>query len=293
VRVHDRFSPRNKATLFAGDCRTLLADLPKQSVDLIVTSPPYCIGKEYDKSVNTAYFVELHEAVIPELLRVLMPGGSICWQTGYHVKDGVLTPLDWLVHGVFQKHPQCVLRNRIIWTFGHGPHCRNRFSGRHETLLWYTNGDDHHFDLDAVRVPQKYPGKRFYKGEKKGEFSGNPLGKNPGDVWDIPSVKSSHIEKTEHPCQFPVALAQKVIRALCPKGGTVLDPFAGAGTVGVAAMLESRRFIGAELVRKYADAARDRIEQASNGKIRYRPLHQPIAEPIPTQAVAMKPPHFI
>ena len=122
------------------------------------------------------------------------------------------------------------MRNRIIWTFGHGLNSVRRFSGRHETILWSTKGDSLEFNLDEVRVPQKYAGKRAYKGPHKGELSGNPLGKNPSDVWEIPNVKAKHIEKTEHPCQFPVAIPQRLIKALTHENALILDPFMGSGT---------------------------------------------------------------
>jgi adenine-specific DNA-methyltransferase len=86
------------------------------------------------------------------------------------------------------------LRNRIVWTFGHGLHCQKRFSGRHETILWFTKSDDYKFKLDPVRVPSKYPFKKYFKGPNKGRISSNPLGKNPADVWDIPNVKANRAE---------------------------------------------------------------------------------------------------
>ena len=78
------------------------------------------------------------------------------------------------------------MRNRIVWHFGHGLHASRRFSGRYEVIMWFTKSDDYTFNLDAVRVPQKYPQKKHFKGPRRGELSGNPLGKNPGDVWEIP-----------------------------------------------------------------------------------------------------------
>src|ERR1041384_3300304 len=92
-------------------------------------------------------------------------------------------------------------------------------------FLRYSKGRRYRFDLNAVRVPQKYPGKKHYKGPKKGKLSGNPKGKNPSDVWEIPNVKSRHVEKTKHPCQFPVALVQRLVRALTLPGSLVVDPF--------------------------------------------------------------------
>ena len=109
------------------------------------------------------------------------------------------------------------MRNRIVWHFEHGLHCSRRLSGRYETIMWFTKGDDYVFELDPIRVPQKYPGKKYFKGPKAGQYSCNPLGKNPGDVWTIPNVKSNHVEKTGHPCQFPVELIERLVLALTRK----------------------------------------------------------------------------
>jgi adenine-specific DNA-methyltransferase len=251
------------------------------------------MGKEYEKSLNVADFISAHEALAPLLVRCLRSGGSLCWQIGHHVRNSVVIPLDALVYPIFAAENKLSLRNRIVWTFGHGVHASNRFSGRHETILWFTKGADYHFNLNAVRVPQKYPGKRHYKGPKKGEFSGNPHGKNPSDVWEIPNVKSRHVEKTGHPCQFPVALVQRLIRALSERGDVVMDPFMGSGTSAVAAALEGRRFIGCEIQPKYLEIARFRAQQAANGVAQYRPLERPIYIPDDREAVARRPAHFV
>lgn len=293
IKINSTFKKGRRAILIHGDCMNLLNDMPDNYIDLTVTSPPYCIGKEYDESTDIEHFVREHMKIIPRIVDVTRDGGSICWQVGYHIKNSVATPLDYLVHSVFSQFHELKLRNRIIWSFGHGTHSHHRFSGRHETILWYTKGDDYYFDLDAVRVAQKYPGKRHYKGPKKGKFSGNPLGKNPTDVWDnIPNVKANHIEKTEHPCQFPVALVVRLIRSLCPKRGVVLDPFAGSGTTGVAALLEKRKFIGAEFSDKYHRIAVNRLRHVGNGSAKYRPLEKPVLAPTSAMSVARKPDHF-
>lgn len=277
--------------LFEGDAYRLAGLMPDESIDLIFSSPPYCMGKDYESSHSVEDFVEFHELLVPELIRILKPGGSICWQVGYHVQGDVVTPLDFLAHGVFSKSKKITLRNRVIWTFDHGLHARKRFSGRHESVLWYAKGESK-FNLDSVRVPQKYPGKKSYRGPNKGNLSGNPLGKNPGDVWQIPNVKGGHIEKTAHPCQFPVALPLMFVRALCPVGGLVFDPFMGVGSTAVAAAIEQRRFVGCELIAEYVDSAVERIQQSRRGKPIYRPLERPIYVPKPTDAVAKKPDHF-
>lgn len=281
----------SKDAIFNGDANELVKALPDNSVDLIFSSPPYCMGKEYESSSSVADFTQAHERFLPHLVRSLKPGGSICWQVGYHLSAGVVTPLDFLAHQIFAKCGELSLRNRIVWSFAHGLHAKKRFSGRHEIILWYTKGQAT-FDLDSVRVPQKYPGKKAYRGPNKGQFSGNPLGKNPGDVWSVPNVKGHHPEKTEHPCQFPVALPQTFVKAVCPQGGIVLDPFMGAGSTGVAAAIEGRKFLGGELVPAYIAIAKSRISAARKGVAVYRPMNQPIHEPRPTDAVARKPTHF-
>jgi adenine-specific DNA-methyltransferase len=277
--------------LIHGDALQILPKLPSQSVHLTLTSPPYYVGKAYDTSTDIKEFRRLHEKILPEIVRVTKKGGSICWQVGYHVSKGRYTPLDFIVHGIMAQFEEVYLQNRIIWEFGHGHHLTRRFSGRHEVMLWYSKGEDYFFDLDPVRVPQKYPGKLRYKGTKKGEISGNPLGKNPSDVWEFPNVKAAHIEKTEHPCQFPIAFSQRVIRALTRKDEVVLDPFVGSGSTAVAATLEQRSFIAIEIDEKYVNLTRKRIEQAMAGTLKHRDDSPPL-QPDPAWKVAQAPEHF-
>lgn len=279
--ISSAWSDANAVTLFCGDWRRLIRDIPNDTVDLVLTSPPYCIGKAYEHKRKPEDFMKEHQEILPEIVRIAKNGSNICWQVGYHVTAGVTVPLDFIVYEILSKFPEIKLRNRIIWTFGHGLHSSDRFSGRHETLLWFSKGHVGCFNLDSVRVPQKYPGKRHYKGSKKGEFSGNPMGKNPSDVWDIPNVKANHIEKTSHPCQFPIALAMRVIKGLSSKESIVFDPFAGSGTTGAASVLLRRRFIGAEINRKYYKMAESRILAAAASKLEYRPDGIPVYQPSP------------
>lgn len=297
MKIYKKFRPENSITLYNGDCLTFLKKLPNESVDLIVTSPPYCMRKAYeDPHDDVETFKEQHTRVFEDLYRVLKPGGSICWQVGYHVSDKCVVPLDYIVYEIFTSRSRdllcpLILRNRIVWTFGHGLNSTSRFSGRHEMILWFTKGEQKVFNLDSVRVPQKYPGKRFYKGPNKGALSGNPLGKNPSDVWEIPNVKAHHIEKTIHPCQFPTAIPQRLIRALTAENDLVIDPYMGSGTSGVAAVIEKRRFAGSEIQMEYYDIATSRINEAMEGKAKIRE-DKPIAEPNENAAVAQLPEEF-
>ena len=182
--IIDDYDETNTVTLHHGDSQAFLKTIPNESVALVVTSPPYNIGKVYERKQDiTAYLAE-QEMVIRELVRVLTKEGSICWQTGNFVDDGEVFPLDVFYYHLFKKSG-LKLRNRIIWHFEHGLHASKRFSGRYETILWFTKTDEYTFNLDPVRIPAKYPGKRHFKGPNRGQPSGNPLGKNPSDIWEF------------------------------------------------------------------------------------------------------------
>ena len=279
------------------DCNELLKTIKDESIDLVVSSPPYCMGKAYeDPKDDLDTFFNINSKIIEELYRVVKIGGNICWQVGYHVHGGAVVPLDYIVYNIFMEFSKkqnvpFILKNRIVWTFGHGLNSTKRFSGRHEVVLWFSKGENSLFNLDNVRVPQKYPGKKAYKGKNKGKYSCNPLGKNPGDVWDIPNVKAKHVEKTIHPCQFPVAIPERFIKALTRPGDVVLDPFSGVGTTGVAAIINNRNYIGSEICKEYYDIGLERLEQAKNGNIKYR-KDMPVKAPDLHSSVAQKPIDF-
>lgn len=222
-----------KHVLWRGDSESFLRELPAEpQFDLVVTSPPYNIGKSYEKKSDLGAYLEWQERIIDLIVPRLKDTGSLCWQVGNFVDNGQIAPLDIEFAPIFKKHG-LQLRNRIVWHFGHGLHTKHRFSGRYEVVMWYTKTDDYVFDLNPVRVPSKYPGKRHFKGPKKGQISGNPLGKNPEDVWSIPNVKSNHPEKTEHPCQFPVGLIERLVLSMTKPDALVFDPFAGVASSGV------------------------------------------------------------
>lgn len=279
IKVDRSFSIENEVTLHEGDCLNLLRTIPSGIATLVVTSPPYNIGKEYEKKRAVDEYIAWQRVIIHECYRTLSERGSICWQVGNYVDNGTILPIDILLFPIFQELG-LFLRNRIIWRFEHGLHASYRFSGRYETILWFTKSeDDYTFNLDAVRVPQKYPNKKYFKGPNRGRLSGNPLGKNPGDVWDIPNVKSNHIEKTIHPCQFPVGLIERLVLAFTNNGDLIIDPFVGVGTTCIAALRHGRRSAGAEIDSKYTTVARERIQLAAAGQLRTRPMDKPVYQP--------------
>lgn len=283
-----------------GDTYKTLKTFDDQKFDLVITSPPYNVGKEYETKQSIEKYLEQQEEVIDELIRVTSDKGSICWQVGNYVDKGEIFPLDIFYYQIFKKHG-LKLRNRIIWHFGHGLHASNRFSGRYETILWVTKTDDYIFNLDDVRIPAKYPGKRHFKGPKKGELSGNPKGKNPSDIWEIiiqdwekelwniPNVKSNHPEKTEHPCQYPVELVERCVLALTNQYSWVLDPYAGVGSTMLASIKNDRNVVGIEKEKKYVTIAEQRIKDLKEGNLKLRPINKPVHKPKPTDKIAQTP----
>lgn len=300
ITVSDAYDTNVDVVLFDGDCSELLKSIPSDSVDLIITSPPYNIGKKYEKKTSLQSYLKDMEPVIAEIVRVLATTGSLCWQVGNYVHKGEVFPLDIYFYEIFKRFG-LKLRNRIIWRFNHGLHCTKRFSGRYETILWFTKEDEYVFNLDPVRVPAKYPGKRHFKGPKRGQLSGNPLGKNPSDiwevvtqdwedgVWDIPNVKANHPEKTEHPCQFPVELVQRCVLALTQPNGVVLDPYCGVGSAIIAALQYNRKAIAAEQDSNYVAVTRERIQKFAQGTLPLRPLGKPIHKPTGKERTAQMP----
>jgi DNA modification methylase len=298
--VEPDFAPQHRLAMIQADTLEAASRLPAGQFRLIITSPPYNIGKQYEQQTTLEAYLEWQTRILERLAELLTPNGSLCWQVGNYVEDGEVFPLDIYFYPIF-KRLGFQLRNRIIWHFDHGLHASRRFSGRYETLLWFTRSDDYLFNLDAVRAPSKYPGKLHYKGEKRGQPSGNPLGKNPSDFWqflqeewesgvfEIPNVKSNHCEKTAHPCQFPVELVERCLLAFTDEDDWILDPFAGVGSSLIAAAKHNRRAVGIERDAEYCAIARQRVADFYAGHLKLRPLGKPVHKPTGREKVAQIP----
>jgi len=270
-----------------GNSKKVLKKFDDLKFKLIITSPPYNIGKEYENKQDINKYFSEQTKIIKLLYDKLHDEGSICWQVGNYIKNGEVFPLDVFYYDIFKKLG-LKLRNRIIWHFGHGLHTSKRFSGRYETILWFTKSDKYTFNLENIRIPSKYPSKKYFKGPKKGQYSCNPGGKNPSDfwevllndweqeIWNIPNVKSNHVEKTEHPCQYPIELVDRCVLALTNDSDWVLDPYAGVGSTLLSALKNNRKVVGIEKYQKYIDTGKMRIEQLKNDELKFRPLNQPL-----------------
>ncbi len=301
TRIDETLKKDSRIVLAHGDSAETLAALPDGFAKLIISSPPYNIGKEYEVQVKLDHYLAGVQPVLEHLQRVLACGGSLCWQVGNYVDESEVFPLDIYFYPVFKKLG-LQLRNRIIWHFEHGLHCSVRLSGRYETLLWFTKGEDYTFNLDPVRVPSKYPGKtNFRPGPNYGKPSGNPLGKNPSDVWKlmlhewetglwaIPNVKANHPEKTVHPCQFPIELVERCVLAFTEADDWVLDPFSGVGSALLSAVRHSRKAFGIEREEVYISEAKNRFAKLFSGELPYRQLGKPVHQPTGREKVSQVP----
>jgi DNA modification methylase len=303
--ISETFDPEAESVILRGDAANTLGTVPDGAAKLIITSPPYNIGKAYEQATYLADYLENLTPIVDQLIRVLAEDGSLCWQVGNYVEKSEIFPLDIFYYPFF-KSRGLKLRNRIVWHFDHGLHASKRFSGRYEVLLWFTKGDEYTFNLDDVRVPSKYPGKTNYKpGKDYGKPSGNPLGKNPADIWKliqheweeglwcIPNVKANHPEKTLHPCQFPIELVERCVLALTNPGDMILDPFSGVGSAILAALRHGRRGLGCERDEAYNDIAKKRIRDFYAGALGYRPLGKPVHQPSGREKVSQIPKEWL
>jgi DNA modification methylase len=299
-QIYQYFDSQARIIVLFGDTLDLLSSIPSSIAKLIVTSPPYNIGKEYESKTSIQNYFSKQDKIIDELVRILDDEGSICWQVGNYVDNGEVYPLDIYYYDIFKRRG-LKLRNRIIWHFGHGLHASKRFSGRYETILWFTKSDSYTFNLDSVRIPVKYPGKRHYKGINKGKPSSNPKGKNPSDIWEyvqsewenelwnIPNVKSNHPEKTIHPCQYPVELVERCALALTNEDDWILDPFCGVGSSLIAGIKNNRRVIGCDKEHKYIEITKKRIESFYDGSLKLRPMGKEVFVPTGREKVSQIP----
>jgi adenine-specific DNA-methyltransferase len=170
------YRPDADAVIASGDCLETLRGSPGEFAKLIITSPPYNLGKAYEKATELNLYLDALRPIVDEMMRILSPEGSLCWQVGNYVEKGEVFPLDIFYYRLF-KERGFKLRNRIIWHFEHGLHASKRFSGRYETLLWFTKGDAYTFNLDPVRVPAKYLERLISKARRRGSPPATRLGR--------------------------------------------------------------------------------------------------------------------
>jgi len=239
--------------------------LPRDSCALTVTSPPYNIGKEYEKPRPLKDYLDWCELWIQQIHRITRPDGAFWLNLGYISLEerAKAIPIPYLL---WDRVPFYLVQE-VVWNYGAGVAAKRSFSPRNEKFLWYVkNPGQYVFNLDAVRDPNvKYPNQK-----KNGKKKCNPLGKNPSDVWHFPKVTSgrnrSSRERTPHPAQFPIAVVDRIVKACSNPGDLIFDPFVGSGSLIEAAIRNGRIAVGFEIDPNYVAIAGRRIKNCLKRK---------------------------
>lgn len=237
----------------------LLKKIPKNSIDLTFTSPPYNIGKAYENIMPTEAYVNWCAEWIELIRTATTDNGALMLNIGYVAIEGIAKniPISYLIWNQINFF----LQQEIVWNYGAGVAAKKFLSPRNEKLLWYVkNEKEYTFNLDDIRDPDvAYPNQK-----RKGKLRCNTIGKNPSDVWQIAKVTSgegrSSKERTPHPAQFPLDLCERVIKGFSPATGIVLDPFLGSGSTIDACSQWGRFSIGFEIKKDYCEIAAERAE---------------------------------
>lgn len=248
-----------------------MREIPDESVDLVVCSPPYNIdinygnntskgkitnskGIKYDDNMTESNYKEMLNNVFSECRRVLSKKGQAWINIKNRYSDGEIYPPFWIL----QMFPDMYLKNLIIWNFDWGGSTNIRFAPRYEFVFWFTkNKEEYTFNLDSVKIPALNYRPDRYKSQLK----------NPTDVWRISMVSGNFDERTSHPAQYPEELIERIILVGTNKGDTVLDPFMGSGTTAVVAKKLGRNYVGYELVQEYIEISEERLSKVSEIKL--------------------------
>lgn len=249
----------NRYAIYNMDCVEAMALLPSELIDLTLTSPPYNIGKEYEKPLPLDQYVEWVHSWIVEIHRVTKPHGAFWLNLGYVEIPGRARALP-LPYLIWDRVPFFLIQE-VVWNYGAGVAARHSLSPRNEKLLWYVkNAEQYVFNLDAIRDPNvAYPNQK-----KNGKLRCNTSGKNPSDVWQIAKVTSgtnrSSPERTPHPAQFPLDLVDRVVKGTSNSGDLVLDPFMGSGSTAESCLRNGRVAVGFEMRADYCRVAGERLK---------------------------------
>lgn len=239
-------------------------ELPDESIDLMVTSPPYNInisygnvwqnrkiiatkGHKYDDHMPEDAYRQMVGHVLRETVRVLKKDGSLFLNMkNRYIKNELITP-----HWVLEYLGDMYLKNIIIWNFDWGGSTNTRFSSRYEYVFFLTKSKTSWtFNLEDIKVPSVNFRPDRYKSQLK----------NPSDVWRIPLVSGNSPERTGHPAQYPEKLIERIIKVATNENDVVLDPFMGSGTTAVIAQRLGRNYVGYEIADEYIQMAKKRLK---------------------------------
>jgi site-specific DNA-methyltransferase (adenine-specific) len=235
---------RTKHIYQVGDCLDVLANIPSDSIQLIVCDPPYNILlADWD---DHADYIGWAKEWLVEAERVLSPTGSIAIFGGlqYQGEAGSGDLISIISH--MRQHSKMLLANLIIWNYPNGMSAQRFFANRHEEIAWFAKSKKYFFDLDAVREPYDEATKAAYKKDKRLNPESVEKGRNPTNVWRMGRLNGNSLERVGHPTQKPAAVIERLIRALSYPGSTVLDFFAGSGVTARVAIQEGRNSISSD-----------------------------------------------
>lgn len=226
-----------------GDCLELFKDIPDSSVDLIIADPPYNLGKDYgNQSDNQGFenYMSFSRKWLSEASRTLKSTGTIYVFVGFRYIS--------FIYQILEKELGMQFRNWICWHYTQGIGKTKGFSPRHDDILMFTKSDDFIFNLDNIRVPQKY-----YR------RINNMRGANPGDVWEVSHVHYCQDNRQPHPTQKPEALMERMVLASSNENDFVLDPFSGSGTTLRVCQQLNRNCTGFEMNPQYVESTKERL----------------------------------
>lgn len=235
--------------LMTDDCRIAFRTIESGSVDLIVADPPYNLGKDYGNESDSRCrdeYVSFTREWLVEAKRVLKSEGSLYVFMGFRYISRLYI--------ILEEELGLLFNGWITWHYTQGMGRTRGFSPRHDDILYFSKGSRPTFNLDSIRIPQK-----FYRSRN------NMRGANPGDLWEFSHVHYCQESRTSHPTQKPEGLIERIVLASSNEGDTVIDPFAGSGTTLRVCQQLDRFSIGMEINPDYVELTRDRLRKPFGG----------------------------
>ncbi len=239
----------NKIEILQGEAIEKLKELQDESVDLIIADPPYNLNKDYgNKSDSKSFdeYINFTKEWTKEATRILKPNGTIYVFMGFRFIS--------YLYQILENDNSLLFNNWICWFYTQGIGKKKGFSPRHDDILMFTKSKDFTFNLDEIRIPQKY-----YRSIN------NMRGANPGDVWEFSHIHYCQENRQNHPTQKPEGLMERMILASSNENDLVIDPFAGSGTTLRVCQQLNRNCLGVELNSEYVKMVESRLNEAFTG----------------------------
>ena len=240
---------RNELKIICGDAIQKMQEINSRSVDLIIADPPYNLGKDYGNGSDTKSFeeyIQFTKKWTKEATRILKENGTIYVFMGFRFIS--------YLYQILEKENSLNFVNWICWHYTQGIGKKKGFSPRHDDILIFTKSYNYTFNLDSIRVPQKY-----YRSRN------NMRGANPGDVWEFSHIHYCQDNRQDHPTQKPEGLIERMVLASSNEGDFVVDPFSGSGTTLRVCQQLDRNCLGIELNEDYVKMTKKRLSEKFTG----------------------------